>query len=383
MSLLARCALIGAAAGLVLGPASIAAAASPSGPAGQPPYPQPPSVFVQTNNPAGNQIIVFRQEPNGQLSEKQVVSTGGLGAASAGASNLASEGSLTYDPAHHLLFAVNAGSDTISVLSVDGNNVRLDQALPSGGEFPNSVAVHGNLVYVVNAGGTGSVSGFYIFGRFVLPIPGSSRSLGLENTDSPAIHTSPGQVGFSPNGSELLVTTKESTNSIDAFRVGPYGFLSPVPTVNPDDSNAPFAFAWTPSAQLVVAELDADALHTFSLGPDTTLTSLSASVTDGQSALCWVIAAGRFYYAANAGSGDLSSYTIAADGTPSLLAAIAGTTGAGQIDPTVSANGRYLYAESGVGGGTVFKFHIKSDGSLSAIGSVTGLGANMEGIAAD
>jgi hypothetical protein len=382
MRVLARCALIGAAASLVIGPASLAAA-SPSAPPGQPPYPQPPSVFVQTNNPAGNQVIVFGRQPNGQLFEEQVVSTGGLGAASAGANNLASEGSLTYDPEHHLLFAVNAGSDTISVLSVDGSYVHLDQVLSSGGEFPNSIAVHGNLVYVVNAGGAGSVSGFYIFGPFVIPILGSTRSLGLDNTNPPGIHTSPGQVGFSPNGSELLVTTKQSTNSVDVFQVGPWGLLSTAPTPNPDDSNAPFAFAWTPSGQLVVAELVPDALHTFSLGPDATLTSLSASVSDGQSALCWVIAAGGFYYAANAGSGDLSSYTIAADGTPSLLAAVAATTGAGQIDPTVSANGRYLYAQSGAGGGTVFEYAINSDGTLSPVGSVAGLGANMEGIAAD
>ena len=80
--------------------------------------------------------------------------TGGLGGAE-GANNLASQGSLTYDPGHRLLFAVNAGSDTISVLSVEGSRVRLDQVLSSRGEFPNSVAVHGNLVYVANAGGAG------------------------------------------------------------------------------------------------------------------------------------------------------------------------------------------------------------------------------------
>jgi hypothetical protein len=96
-----------------------------------------------------------------------------------------------------------------------------------------------------------------------------------------------------------------------------------------------------------------------------------------------VIAADGFYYAANAGSGDLSKYTIAADGAPSLVAAVAATTGAGQIDPTASADGWYLYAESGAGGGTVFEFQINSGGSLSPIGGVAGLGANMEGTAAD
>ena len=342
----------------------------------------PPAVFVQTDNPAGNQVIAFAQQPGGQLSQEQVVSTGGLGGAEAGANNLASQGSLTYDPGHHLLFAVNAGSDTISVLSVEGRHVRLDQVLSSGGEFPNSIAVHGNLVYVANAGGAGSVSGFSILGQHVVPIPGSARSLGLDDTNPSNFHTGPGQVIFSPNGSELLVNTKEATNSIDVFQVGPAGYLSAAPAVTPDNSSGPFAFAFTPSGQLVVAEVAIAALHTFAFGPHGTLTSLAASVPDGQVAQCWVIAADGFYYVANAGSADLSEYTVAADGTPSLVAAVAAQTGTGSIDLTASADGKYIYAEAGAGGGTVFELRINSDGSLSPIGSVPGLGADIEGIAA-
>ncbi len=74
---------------------------------------------------------------------------------------------------------------------------------------------------------------------------------------------------------------------------------------------------------------------------------------------------------------------MAADGTPSLVAPVAATTGAGSIDLTASANGKYLYAEAGAGGGTVFEFQINADGSLSPIGSVPGLGADIQGIAAD
>ena len=297
------------------------------------------------------------------------------------AGGLVSQGSLTYDPGHHLLFAVNAGSDTISVLSVEGSRVRLDQVLGSGGEFPNSIAVHGNLVYVANAGGAGSVSGFWIVGQYVVPIPGSTRSLGLDDTNPPNFHDGPGQVIFSPNGSELLVTTKEATNSIDVFQVGLSGYLSAAPTVTPDDSNGPFSFAFTPSGQLVVSEVAPSALHTFAFGPHGTLTSLSASLPDGQQAQCWVIAADGFYYVANAGSADLSEYTVAADGTPSLVAPVAANTGAGSFDLTASADGKYIYAEAAGGGGTVFEFRINSDGSLSPIGSVPGLGAAVEGIA--
>jgi 6-phosphogluconolactonase (cycloisomerase 2 family) len=378
--------LIRAAAAGALGLAAAGGLAAFAGPASAADLPgtagaAPPTVFVQTDNPAGNQVIAFAQQSDGQLSQEQVVSTGGLGGAEAGANNLASQGSLTYDPGHHLLFAVNAGSDTISVLSVAGSHVRLDQVLSSGGEFPNSIAVHGNLVYVANAGGAGSVSGFRILGQHVVPIPGSTRSLGLDDTNPSNFHDGPGQVIFSPNGAELLVNTKEATNSIDIFQVGLSGSLSAAPTITPDDSSGPFAFAFTPSGQLVVAEVAIAALHTFAFGPHGTLTSLAASVPDGQAAQCWVIGADGFYYVANAGSADLSEYTVAADGTPSLVAAVAAKTGTGSIDLTASADGKYLYAEAAGGGGTVFEFQINSDGSLSPIGSVPGLGADIEGIA--
>jgi len=123
------------------------------------------------------------------------------------------------------------------------------------------------------------------------------------------------------------------------------------------------------------------ALHTFAFGPDGTLTSLSVSLTDGQQAQCWVIAVHGFYYVANAGSADLSEYTVAADGTPGLVAPVAAQTAAGSFDLAASADGQYIYAEAGAGGGTVFEFRINSDGSLSPIGSVPGLGAAVEGIA--
>ena len=253
--------------------------------------------------------------------------------------------------------------------------------LSSRGEFPNSIAVHGNLVYVANAGGAGSVSGFSILGQHVVPIPGSTRSLGLDSTNPPNFHDGPGQATFSPDGSELLVTTKLSTNAIDVFQVGPAGYLSAAPAVTPDDSNGPFSFATTSSGQLAVAEVATSALHTFAFGPHGTLTSLSASVPDGQVAQCWVIAADGFYYAANTGSADLSEYTVAADGTPSLVAAVAATTtGDGPEDLATSANGKYLYNEVGAAG-AVDEFRINSDGSLSPIGSVSGLGAGIEGIA--
>jgi len=65
-------------------------------------------------------------------------------------------------------------------------------------------------------------------------------------------------------------------------------------------------------------------------------------------------------------------------GRPRLSAAT--TTGDGPEDLATSANGKYLYDEVGAAG-AVDEFRINSDGSLTPIGSVPGLGAGIEGIA--
>lgn len=343
-----------------------------------------PAVFVQSDSPSGNGIIVLAEHRDGRLSERDTVATGGLGGRSSGAAvdELASQHSLVYDASHRLLFAVNAGSNSLSVLSARGRQVRLLQVVSSGGMFPDSVAVHGDLVYVLNAGGQGTVTGYRLLGRRLFPLPGSSRSLGLKNTTPPNYLTSPGEVGFSPNGSELIVTTKASTSSLDVFGVSRLGQLSATPTVTPDPGNVPFAFTYTPSGQLVVTEAGPSALHTYALAAGGSLTSLSASVPDGQSALCWITAVGRYDYVANAGSNTVSAYSIAADGTPSLVGTtgVAATTDTGPIDMAFSANRGTLYVEAG-GAGAVDEFRVGAGGSLTDLGSVAGLGAGIEGIA--
>ncbi|MCL2394006.1 MAG: lactonase family protein [Acidimicrobiaceae bacterium] len=344
------------------------------------------AVFVQTDSPGGNQVIVFDEHLDGRLSERETVSTGGLGGQAAGAAvdELASQSSLVYDAAHQLLFAVNAGSDTLSVLSARGRQLRLLQVVNSGGSFPDSIAVSGNLVYVLDAGGTGTLSGYRLQGDRLFTIPGSSRSLGFDNSDPPNYLQSPGQVGFTPNGSELIVTTKASTSSLDVFSVTPAGLPSPTPAVTPDPGNVPFAFTFSPTGQFVVAEAGPSALHTFTLGAGGSLTSLSASVADGQTALCWVTGVGADYYVANAGSNTVSAYTVAGNGTPSLVGAtgVVATTDTGPIDLAASTDSHTLYVEAG-GAGAVDEFHVNPGGSLTDIGSVTGLGAGIEGIATD
>jgi DNA-binding beta-propeller fold protein YncE len=88
--------------------------------------------------------------------------------------------------------------------------------LPSGGAFPVSLAVQGDAVYVLNAGSAANVSGLRIADGRLHPLRDDIRTLGLYETNPPQFLASPAQVGFTPNGRQLIVTDK-TNNFIDVF----------------------------------------------------------------------------------------------------------------------------------------------------------------------
>lgn len=339
-----------------------------------------PGVFVQTNNPAGNSIQAYRRNGDGTVALTATYTTGGAGGRELGSASdpIASQGSLVYDQTHAVLLAVNAGSDSISVFGVQGDRLHLNQVVPSGGSFPASIDVHGDLAYVLNAGLTGSVSGFRIGAGTLTPIPGSTRSLGLANGPIPFFLTSPAQIGFSANGQQLIVTTK-TNSSVEAFAVGPDGQLSAAPVTNPA-APVPFAFRFGPADLLALITAGNSALGTFRLNQDGTITPVGAPASDGQAAACWITPAKGFDYVGNTGSGSISQFRVSGDGAVSLVNPVAASV-PGAIDMT-AVGGHVLYAESG-GTGVVDAFAINPDGSLSLIQSVNTGQVNFEGIAAD
>ena len=337
-------------------------------------------VFVQTNELSGNRILVYDRGQGGQLTQAGSYATGGNGGAAAPGNEsdrLASQGSLAYSPAHQTLLAVNAGSDTVSAFRVQGDTLTLLNVVPSGGQFPNSIGVRDGIAYVLNAGGAGSVQSFRIGQVGLEPIAGSARSLGLANSDPPNFLTAPGQVGFTPDGRWLLVTTKASTSSIEVFRVQGDS-LSAAPVVNPSATPVPFAFTFGPGGRLVDGEAGTSSVTTYGIQNDGTLTD-PQSQSDGQTALCWIDRVHDLYFVSNTGSNTVSSFRIGPGGQPELVAAVAATTNAGTID--LVSSGDFLYVETG-SAGTVDEFRVDDDGTLTPIGSVTGLPPGIEGIAA-
>ena len=83
------------------------------------------------------------------------------------------------------------------------------------------------------------------------PIPGSGRSLGLNPSLTPAYLNTPGQIGFTPDGRHLIVTTKANGSDIDVFDVAPTGGLSSAPTINPSATPVPFGFTFDRAGDLV------------------------------------------------------------------------------------------------------------------------------------
>ncbi len=339
------------------------------------------AVFVQTDNPKGNQIVVYDRSLAGTLTQAGVYGTGGLGGVLEGSAvdHLASQGSLAYDSANGLLYAVNAASNTISVFGVYADKLALRQVIGSGGKFPVSVAVHGDVVYVLNALEGGSVQGFLVSAGRLAPLAGSYRALGLNPTATPQFTHTPGTVVFSPSGTQLIVTTKANGDDVDVFSVAPGGLLSPSPVVNPLGETVPFAIAFDRFGHLILAE-SAGAVGDFELDESGAIEQLDV-VPSEQIATCWIAQARGRFYTSNPGSASLSGFGESFGGQ--VLTLLGDTpTDAGTVDAAATPDGAFLYVQTGAEG-NVDEFAVGLRGELSKVGSVTVPGAiGGEGIAA-
>lgn len=367
-----------AAAALALAPASTASAT------GYPTHHTVGAVFVQTDDPAHNAVIAYDRYSDGQLARAGTYRTGGAGAQEAGSvvDPLASQGSLTLDRARNLLFAVNGGSDTVTVFGVHGSRLDVRQILPSHGDLPVSVSVVGDLVYVLNARDGGSITGYRLAGRTVVPLSGTTRSLHLSDNGNPEFLQTPAQVAITPDRHAVVVSTK-THGTLLVFPLDRSGRPSASPMVTMSGT-VPFALSFDRSNHLLV--VDATGLvSAYRVHGDGSLALTSSVGPTGQAAACWSVVVRGTVYVANAGSDSIS--TVADhSGQLTLLDATAAHTDGGPVDLAASRHGRFVYQLSGATG-KIDEFRRSADGSLTSIGSFdTGLGASsghpLEGIAA-
>ena len=345
------------------------------------PTTSPGTVFVQTDNLTGNSVVAYDRGADGTLTQAATYPTGGLGGRLTGAvvDFTASQGALALDRTDQLLYAVNPGSNTLAVFGVRGDRLVRQQVVWSGGSFPVSVAFSGRVVYVLNARDGGSVQGFLRTGAGLIRIPAWRRPLGLDATLTPEFTHTPGQVAFSPDGTQLVVTTKANGSAIDVFAVDRLGGVVGDGVVNLDPSPVPFAVSFDAGGHLIVAEAGPNSVTSFDLHSDGSISPI-ATVGTGQAATCWIARAGASFYTSNAGSGSLT--TVHDEGSGALSTVGNTATDPGTVDATVSGDLANLYVQTGKLG-IVDEFSISAAGVLSPIGSVSVPGgAGAEGIVA-
>jgi 6-phosphogluconolactonase (cycloisomerase 2 family) len=336
----------------------------------------PGAVYTLTNATGGNAVKVFERGHDGSLAPAGEYPTGGTGTGG----GLGNQGAVVLDGRR--LFAVNAGSDSISSFEVKHDRLELVDVEPSGGDRPISVTVHRGLAYVLNAGGSGGISGFHVSHSGELrPLAGSLHPLSGDAVD-------PAQISFDPEG-ESLVVTEKATNLIDVFdldeRTGRVDDLD----THASAGMTPFGFGFRGEEHLIVSEAfggapDASAVSSYELD-DGDVDVITPSVRTTETAACWIVVTGdgRHTYTTNTGSASISGYRISRDGRLTLLDADGktGVTGAGPIDMALSEGSRFLYSLN-AGADSISGFRVERDGSLTSVGEVAGVPDGATGLAA-
>jgi 6-phosphogluconolactonase (cycloisomerase 2 family) len=383
------------------------------------------AVFSMSNAQDGNVVVAFSRNADGTLEPAGEYATGGTG--SGGFEDSANglvlgdqQGEVSPNNLSEnkpkLLFATNAGSDTVSVFRVKKDRLDLVEVQPSGGEKPVSVTVNDQTVYVLNSNEEldglvppncsivndplaepPTISGFTVDNSGALtPIAGATYALSGDANSGCA------QVSFTPDGATIVVTERTAKTDgqavddegvITTFQVGDDGRLSNR-VVTDATGQGPFGFTFTKDGTLLTTEQfdgpagpSLGAATSYGVNADGTLAPRSGSVRNGGTDTCWIVAHdnGDLAFTASffdnfnplAGTPEddqpgarISAYRIADDGSLTLLKAIAFDAEQGASDISFSSDSEYLYQLNSFNG-TINAFEVgPDDGSLELIQTV-------------
>jgi 6-phosphogluconolactonase (cycloisomerase 2 family) len=358
-------------------------------------------LYSQTNGLSGNQIVVFDRYADGSLKKAQLVSTGGKGGAqeqpgcSAMCPQLDTDSEVVATPDGSLVFAVNAGSNTISAFRPMTNGLKLVDQVPSEGAFPFSLTTHGKELYVLNTDSR-SIAGFTFSSSGMLtPIAGSVQPL-----TSDAMPGLSRQIGFDQTGKVLVVTLLEPAE-LDTFVVGAGGAAGPA-SETPSTATLPFGFAFDKQDQLVLSQAVSMTMPgntaTYSVSTSTGALTPIDTVGSNGAAPCWavVIPGQRFVFVVNTGDGAPSGATVTTYSlSPSGALTFVGLSPpiSGELlktDEYVTRDGRYLYVIGHQGSHTegatdsyIDEYKIATNGTLKFIGATpsAGLAVGLDGLA--
>ncbi len=330
-------------------------------------------VYTESNDAEQNVIYIYEQNANGTLTADGTTASGGTGT-SAG---LGSQGAVVLNANHHLLFAVNAGSNSISSFEVHNDgSLTLAHTASTSGIKPVSISVNQNLVYVVNAG-SDNIAGFVLGnGGSLTPISGSVQSLSATGAGA-------AQISFSPNGNYLFVTEK-ATNMITRFHVNGSGVAGAGTSVA-STGQTPFGFGYARGYMVVSnaagGAAGAGSATSYSGINSGNLNAVNGAVADNQAAPCWIAVTqfGRYAFATNTASNNISSYYVAPNGSLYLVqSAIA--SDAGPLDMVIASDNFNAYTLNGAAH-TIGEYNRTLLGGLISIGSLANIPEHAAGLA--
>jgi 6-phosphogluconolactonase (cycloisomerase 2 family) len=230
---------------------------------------------------------------------------------------------------------------------------------------PTSVTLHDGLVYVMNAG-SNSIAGFWLDNvRGLQPIAGSIQPLGAGTSV-------PSQIQFDKTG-RVLIVDERGSSTIDTFVVDRKGVAGPARTT-PSNAGGPFGFDVDPRGNILFSAVALggglmSGATSYDVNASGMLSANGTPVSSGQAAACWLAAAGRFAYTTNAGSGSIGRFAIGDDGSLSLIGTTVVGPGTTPLDDAASRGLDYLYVLLG-GTHQIVGYHIGRDGNLTQITSV-------------
>lgn len=334
------------------------------------------TLYTLSNAAAHNKVVSFVSGEGG-FQRGQSYDTGGLGLPSIAG---AVQGSIAIGDHNRFLFAVDPGSNQITSFRIGEDGLQRVGTFASGGMEPVSLAVHGNLLFALNAASS-TIDGFRINSNGSLHmIPNSNAPLSGSNVG-------PAEISFDSTGSVLVVTEK-TTNNIDTYSVS--NGIPTGPTVHASSGMTPFGFAFAPYSEIMVVSeafggaSGLGAASSYSLTPPSTLSPISKSVPDHNTAPCWiVITRSGIAFTSNTGNATISAYSLDSSGNLTLTTpnGISAQTGESPTDLALGPHDKSLFVVN-LKSRTIGAYRIGAGGSLSSGRGARGLPASSLGLAA-
>lgn len=344
-------------------------------------------VFVLGNDADVNTVIAYELRA-GALTQAGTFATGGRGGAGG------NQGGLALAQEQRSLLAVNAGSDSLTSFGVERGFLDLRDVVSAHGVSPVSLATctkagsTSAYAYVLNAGSR-SIAGFSLDGDGHLEfLPGSVQAL----SDS---SSSGAQIAFD-NTCSMVVVIERNPDYFMLYDLDDQGVADPGVQVA-SLSAGQLGSAVTTNNQLLVSETGTSAASSFQLDPEALdIIPVSQTVENGQAGSCWAVATERSFrcegggrqctvgYIMNAGTSNITSYTIDHLGVLSLREVVAEETFGGAFDGALADRDRYLVVQSRVSPEqrALNLYRIAADGHLELAQIIDDLPASANSVAA-